>query len=104
MFTLVDLDESRQVTAVSLVENGGHEAGGCMVPVGVLKEAGADAIIVGGMGARPMQGFAGVGIKVFFANREQVKSAKDAVEQFANDKLPVMHPEQVCKGSDNCNH
>jgi hypothetical protein len=40
--------------------------------------AGADLIIVGGMGARPMGGFAGVGTTGSFADRNRMKTVPDA--------------------------
>ena len=49
---------------MTTIQNGGHEAGGCMVPVKILQDAGAEAIIVGGMGARPMRGLSDVGITI----------------------------------------
>lgn len=104
IFTLIDLDEQKAVTEVTTVANGAHQAGGCMVPVKILQEAGAEAIIVGGMGARPMQGFAGVGIAVYFADKNRAGTARQAIEMFIADQLPMMHPSQVCKGSDNCSH
>ena len=104
IFTIVDLNLKNEVEKVSTIANGDHEAGGCMVPVKVLQEAGAEAIVVGGMGARPMQGFAGVGINVYFADRSSVKTVGEAVTQFSAGQLPVMNADQVCKGSGNCQH
>jgi predicted Fe-Mo cluster-binding NifX family protein len=104
IFTVVDLDEHNVVTAVETVANGSHEAGGCLVPVKILHDAGVDAIVVGGMGARPMQGFAEVGIKVYFANRDAVPSVGAVIDHLAAKQLPVMHANQVCQGSGNCHH
>jgi len=104
IFTVVDLDDNNAVTAVETVANGTHEAGGCMVPVRILHDAGVDAIVVGGMGARPMQGFAEVGIKVYFANREAVPSVSAVIDHLAANQFRLMHPDQVCQGSGNCHH
>jgi predicted Fe-Mo cluster-binding NifX family protein len=104
VFTIVDLNENKEIEKVSIIANGDHEAGGCMVPVKVLQEGGAEAIIVGGMGARPMQGFAGVGISVYFADKNTIKTVDDAIAKFAAGQLPMMHADQVCKGSGNCHH
>lgn len=104
IFTLVDLDEGKGIRSVETIANGGHEAGGCMVPVNVLHQAGADAIIVSGMGARPMQGFTGVGIKVYFAMGEGGATAHDTINKFIANQLPLMHGDQVCQGSGNCSH
>ncbi len=104
LFTVVELDEQRSVKEVTTIVNGGHEAGGCLVPVQLLHDAAVQAIIVGGMGARPLRGFADVGITVYFADRGTMKSVGDVVEGFATNRLPVMHADQVCKGSGNCHH
>jgi len=104
VFTIVDLSENNEVENVSTIANGEHKAGGCMVPVKVLEEAGAEVIVVGGMGARPMQGFASVGIKVYFADRGSVKTVGEVVIKFSAGQLPEMHSDQVCKGSGNCQH
>jgi len=104
VFTIVELDEKKSIIDVSVIVNGDHQAGGCMVPVKVLSEAEVDVIIVGGMGARPMQGFAGEGIEVYFADRNLVATAQDAVDKFSVGDLPVMHADQVCKGAGNCSH
>lgn len=103
-FTIVTLGGDAAISEVEVLANGGHEAGGCMVPVQLLQAAKVDAIIVGGMGARPMQGFAAAGIKVYFANRTTVPDATAAISHFQQGQLPLMHAEQVCQGSGNCQH
>ena len=103
-FTIVTLDGESSIAEVEVLANGGHEAGGCMVPVQLLQAAKVDAIIVGGMGARPMQGFAAAGIQVYFANRETVPDATAALSHFRDGQLPLMHVDQVCQGSGNCQH
>lgn len=104
VFTIVDLDEKQEIEGTTIIQNGDHEAGGCMVPVKILQDAGAEAIIVGGMGARPKRGFSDAGIAVYFADRNSIKTVKAAVEGFAAGRLPVMHADQVCKGTGNCDH
>lgn len=104
LFTVVELDEQKSVKEVTTIANGGHEAGGCLVPVQLLHAAAVEAIIVGGMGARPLRGFAEVGITVYFADRSSMQSVGDAVDGFVANRLPVMHADQVCKGSGNCQH
>ncbi len=104
IFTLVNIDEQKEIKDVTTIQNGDHEAGGCMVPVKILQDAGAEAIIVGGMGARPMRGFADVGIAVYFADRSSLKTVQDVVQGLISGQLPVMHADQVCKGSGNCHH
>jgi predicted Fe-Mo cluster-binding NifX family protein len=104
VFTIVDLDTEKGVVDVRTVANGSHEAGGCLVPVRILREAGVDAIVVAGMGARPMQGFNDAGITVYFASRETVPTVREAIERLTADQLPIMHGDQLCKGAGNCHH
>ena len=101
LFTLVTLDNG-QVAAVETVNNIAHEAGGCMAPVGLLRDKGIDAIVVGGMGARPLSGFAGVGITVYFAAQSAFESVKAVVDGFLGNQLVVMQPTQACQGHGNC--
>jgi len=103
LFTLVAI-EGGKVKQVEMVENIAHEAGGCMAPVGLLKDKGIDAIVVGGMGARPLNGFASVGITVYFAAQHAFASVQAAVEGLLRDELVVMQPSQACQGHGNCHH
>ena len=51
-FTLCTIEDG-QITAVTAVQNPPHEEGGCLRPVKLLADAGADAIVAAGMGLRP---------------------------------------------------
>jgi predicted Fe-Mo cluster-binding NifX family protein len=104
VFTVISLGQDNSIEKVETIANGDHEAGGCMVPVQILHDAAVKAIVVGGMGARPMQGFVQAGIDVYFASREAVQDVQSVVQHFVDGKLPIMHPAQVCKGSGNCQH
>jgi predicted Fe-Mo cluster-binding NifX family protein len=104
VFTVIDVSPDNAVADVTTIENIAHEAGGCMAPVNLLKEAGVEAIVVGGLGKRPMQGFSEAGISVYYADQEIVPDVKSVFENLVAKKLVVMHPEQVCKGSGNCRH
>jgi len=65
-FTIVSWDsDSKSVKNVEVFQNQGHEEGGCMSPVMALKNNGVNAIIVGGIGMRPLMGFRQVGITPF---------------------------------------
>ena len=104
VFTVITFDDNLEIKEVDTVENGDHAAGGCLVPVQVLNKAGVEAIVVGGMGARPMQGFNEVGIDVYFANRESLANVEAVIKGYKENKLILMHADQVCKGSGNCQH
>ncbi|THB79751.1 MAG: dinitrogenase iron-molybdenum cofactor biosynthesis protein [Desulfobulbaceae bacterium] len=103
VFTIVEVEGENEAQA-EVIANTPHGAGGCIEPVTILKNAGVDAIVVSGMGARPMQGFADAGIKVYFADLTQAGTASDVITKLSGKGLPVMHPSQACKGSGNCHH
>ena len=94
-FTLVRLTDGT-VQDVAVVENTGHASGGCMTPVMELKAQGADALIAGGMGVRPLAGFQHVGIAVYF--HEGSVTVGEAVERLARGALRVFGPAQTCGG------
>lgn len=104
VFTVIDISPDNTMADVTTIDNIAHDAGGCMAPVTLLKDAKVEAIVVAGLGKRPMQGFSEVGIAVYYADQEKVADVKSVFENMVAKKLPVMHPEQVCKGSGNCNH
>lgn len=95
VFTVVDLTDE-QVGNVQVLPNAGHAQGGCMVPVMVLKDAGADVLMAGGMGARPLAGFQQVGIEVFF--NEGAPTVKDALNLLLSGQARRFGPAQVCGG------
>ena len=101
VFTLVKIEDNA-ITDVTLATNQEHGAGGCMVPVQFLKDRGVDAIVVGGIGARPMQGFQEVGIVVYYADRNTAKSVQDVVDGMIAGQFPVIRADQACQGHGNC--
>ena len=62
-FTLVDV-ENGAVGQVTVLTNAPHTEGGCMAPVMALAEHMVDAIVVDGIGGRPLIGCHQVGIAV----------------------------------------
>jgi len=103
LFTVVMVEENK-VVDVDALEQVEHEAGGCMLPVRMLKENKVDALVVGGLGRGPMKGLSEAGVKVYFANIAQCADVQSAVDMLQADQLPLMHMDQVCTGSGNCHH
>lgn len=97
VFTLVDVEEGK-VTDIQLIPNAGHVQGGCMGPVMLLKNAGADIMAAGGMGMRPLAGFQQVGITVYFT--ENATTVKEIVDLIIAGKARPFGPAQVCGGGD----
>ena len=92
-FTLIDITDG-EIGEVSILQNPPHEEGGCLRPVGLLSDAGADAIVAAGMGMRPMMGFARAGIRVLFEN--QTPGVGDVARMAASGELPEMTADNAC--------
>jgi len=95
VFTLVDVDGG-EIKSVTTIPNQSHVQGGCMVPVNLLAEHKVNALIVGGIGMRPLMGFRQAGIDVYHdATRPEIKSV---VDDLIAGKLPQIDDNQVCGG------
>lgn len=92
-FTIVEIEDG-EIKGVSALDNPPHEEGGCLRPVMLLAEAGADAIVAAGMGMRPMMGFQQVGITVYFEN--QTPNVGEVAKMAAAGVLPTMGAEHAC--------
>jgi FKBP-type peptidyl-prolyl cis-trans isomerase 2/predicted Fe-Mo cluster-binding NifX family protein len=99
VFTMVRLEEQR-VESVSVVPNGAHEGGQCMAPVMMLKEQGAEALVAGGMGQRPLSGFQQVGITVYF--KAGAQTVRDAIDLLMAGECREFGPTQTCVGGGEC--
>ncbi len=98
VFTFIDV-ENGEIKNVSMLQNREHVQGGCMVPVNLLAENNVTALIVGGIGMRPLMGFRQVGIDVYHdSKRPDIKSV---VEDLVAGKLAVIADDQVCGGGNN---
>lgn len=96
VFTLVDV-ENGVIKEVSTVPNQSHVQGGCMVPVNLLAGHKVNALIVGGIGMRPLMGFRQAGIDVF--HEENRPDIRPVVEDLIAGKLPLIGDDQVCGGA-----
>lgn len=96
VFTFVDL-ENGKITDVSTVPNVSHVQGGCMVPVQLLAGHKVDALIVGGIGMRPLMGFRQVGIAVY--HEGETRDIRPVVESMIAGRIPMISEDQVCGGS-----
>ena len=70
VFTLVDV-EGGEIKDVTIIPNQSHVQGGCMVPVNLLAEHKVNALIVGGLGMRPLMGFKQVGIMSIMTRKDR---------------------------------
>jgi FKBP-type peptidyl-prolyl cis-trans isomerase 2/predicted Fe-Mo cluster-binding NifX family protein len=99
VFTLVQV-EDRKVGPVEILPNDAHESGQCMAPVMLLKEQGAEALIAGGMGMRPLSGFQEVGISVYF--KAAAKTVREAIELLIAGECQQFASSQTCAGQGTC--
>ncbi|MBN2443884.1 MAG: dinitrogenase iron-molybdenum cofactor biosynthesis protein [Spirochaetales bacterium] len=95
VFTLVDVKEG-VISGVTTIPNQEHTEGGCLVPVNLLAQHKVNAIIVGGMGMRPLMGFNEVGIDVY--HEATCAEIKPVVEYLIAGKLKMMTPDKACGG------
>ena len=96
VFTFIDV-ENGEIKKVSTIQNQEHVQGGCMVPVNLLASHNVNALVVGGIGMRPLMGFKQVGINVY--HDSQRPEIKPVVEDLIAGKLPEITNDQVCGGS-----
>ncbi len=97
VFTCVDATDG-QITSVTTIKNQEHVQGGCMVPVNLLAENHVNALIVGGIGMRPLMGFKQVGIDVYH-DAERV-DIRPVIDDMLAGKLTLISDDQVCGGGD----
>ena len=94
-FTFVDVKDGA-IEKVSTIANQEHVQGGCMVPVNLLAQNKVNALIVGGIGMRPLMGFKQVGIDVY--HDDQRPDIRPVVEDLISGKLAMIADNQVCGG------
>lgn len=95
VFTLVEV-ENGEIKDVSILQNEEHVQGGCMVPVNLLSENRVNALIVGGIGMRPLMGFKQVGIDVY--HDDQRPDIGPVVKDLIAGNLTEITNDQVCGG------
>ncbi len=93
-YTLVDVADDK-IVAVQSMQNGGHIAGGCSVPVMLLKGWDVYKVVVGGIGGRPLMGFQQEGIDVYGGVGNTVQETVDA---FLLGQIGPIRQDQVCGG------
>jgi predicted Fe-Mo cluster-binding NifX family protein len=92
-FTLVDITPAGEVGEIEVLQNAPHTEGGCMTPVLLLAENNVNAIVVQGIGGRPLMGFNQVGIAVLQGVGAQVS---DTVAAILDGGLPQFSAENAC--------
>jgi predicted Fe-Mo cluster-binding NifX family protein len=94
-YTIIIL-ENDKIVDVEVQENPGHNSGACGSAVTNIINLKADALIVGGIGGRPAQGFAEAGLDVYFDQNSP--TVQDSLKLFIDGKL------EKSSGQGTCNH
>lgn len=94
-FTLVEVADG-EIGQVTVLDNAGHEQGGCLAPVTLLEQRGVEAMVAGGMGMRPLAGFRSVGITVYL--KGDATTVKEAVERYVAGDCTEFGRDQTCGG------
>ncbi len=105
LFTIVELSEDKSILSVDTIANKAHEAGGCVVPISLLRDVNVRAVIVSGIGAKPARSLSDSNITVYFADMSSAVRVKDVISQLQNNNLVIMHLNQACAGGGpGCHH
>lgn len=94
-FTVVDIEDGA-IVASRVVANPPHEEGGCLRPVNLLAGEGVNALVVAGIGGRPLAGFNDAGITVYFDT--QIPAVGAIAQLVAAGSVEVIDPSYVCGG------
>ena len=89
-----------KITNVTVIDNQGHQTGGCLVPVHVLSNHKVNALVVSGIGLRPLAAFNEVGIDVY--HDATLPDIKPVVESLITGNLSIISRDQTCSGSGEC--
>jgi len=93
-FTLIDLIDG-EIAAVDVIDNTPPGHGGSMSPVLTLGTNMVDAVIVAGIGHRPLLGCLQTGIRVFAG--EDRPDVRSVVEAFVEMELSPVGPDATCR-------
>ena len=102
IFTIVTLQDTQPVE-VAVVENAHLTGGSCGTLVQQLVGAGIQAVIVGGIGMRPLEMLQARGVGIFSTRAATVR-VRDAVEAFLREELPRFDSSDACSGGGKCRH
>ncbi len=92
LYTLADIADGK-IQKICVIDNMPHVQGGCMAPVNYLKSHDVEAVLVGGIGFRPLMGFKEVGIDVYAGAAGTIDFV---VTQFLEGNLNIAGDQDVC--------
>jgi predicted Fe-Mo cluster-binding NifX family protein len=94
-FTIVAIQDG-ELGEVRVLTNPPHTDGGCLAPVELLASNGVTALVVAGIGGRPLAGFRSAGIEVYY--ERQLPKVCDAVEAVRSGVARPIQPQWACGG------
>ncbi len=94
-FTVIEV-ENGEPKEVVVAFNPPHGQGDCLGPVDLLVSKSVNALIVRGIGMRPLVGFRNAGIEVYYMEKEG--TARDAALAFAKGELEPLPDDFSCQG------
>lgn len=94
-FTLIDVVDGKPQN-VRVVPNPPHVHDSCLALVDLLASNGVTALLVGGIGGRPLAGFKAAGIDVYFDT--QLQKVEEVVAAVGAGAARAIEPEWACGG------
>ncbi len=92
-YTIITVKDGK-IIDVEGVANAGHNANACGNAVANIMSLNPDALVVGGIGASPAEGFFKAGLDVYFD--QESPTVEKSVELFTNGKLQKSNGDGTC--------
>jgi predicted Fe-Mo cluster-binding NifX family protein len=92
-YTIIILEDNK-ITDVEVQENPGHSGGACGNAVTNIMSLNPDALIVGGIGGSPAQGFAKAGLDLYFDRTSA--TVEESVAMFIQGNLEKSSGNGTC--------
>jgi len=92
-YTIITL-EDKKIIDVEVVVNSGHDSGACGNAVSNITSLKPDALVVGGIGASPAQGFAEAGLDVYVDTISP--TVESSIKLFVENKLKTIDGKGTC--------
>ncbi|MBC7107370.1 MAG: NifB/NifX family molybdenum-iron cluster-binding protein [Methanomassiliicoccales archaeon] len=89
-YTIIDTETNE----IKVIENTSEHRGGVGLPPELIKKAGADAILVSGLGMRALEMFKKLGIRVYTGAHGTVE---ETLAMFKQGKLTIASEDDICR-------
>ncbi len=92
-YTIVTLEDGK-IADIEGIQNGGHDSGACGNAVSNIMNLKPDALIVGGIGGSPAQGFANAGLDVYVDSESP--TVEESIKMFISNELKTIGSSGTC--------